>query len=89
MPHGSESQEKVLLGSSQGAIEVEAVRLDKVRAKLSNLEGLREVSLDKEDVSKPDYPGQIRNSCPSKTWTFLSLCFEKSHQQMCADWIFR
>lgn len=65
-PHGSDSQEKVLLGSSHGAIQVEAVRLDKIRGNLSNLDRLREVSLDGENVARCDPPGKIRNACPSE-----------------------
>lgn len=64
--HGSESQEKVLLGSSQGAIMVEAVRLDKIRGKLASLEQLREVSLDNECPARCDPPGTIRDACPSE-----------------------
>ncbi|KAJ6531237.1 hypothetical protein B0H19DRAFT_1190890 [Mycena capillaripes] len=64
--HGSESQEKVLLGSSNGAIEVEAVDLDKIRGKFANLDRLREVSLDSEGVARYDEPpGSIRSTCPS------------------------
>ncbi|KAG5735258.1 Tubulin-specific chaperone E, partial [Termitomyces sp. T112] len=44
-PRGSASQEKVILGSSQGSILVEAVNLDKIRGKLADLGRLREVSL--------------------------------------------
>ncbi|KAJ7864819.1 hypothetical protein B0H14DRAFT_2440573, partial [Mycena olivaceomarginata] len=66
LPHGSESQEKVLLGSSNGAIEVEAVDLDKIRGKFAHLDRLREVSLDNENVSRYDEPpGTIRATCPS------------------------
>ncbi|KAJ7256464.1 hypothetical protein B0H12DRAFT_1202025 [Mycena haematopus] len=66
LPHGSESQETVLLGSSNGAIEVEAVDLDKIRGKFANLDRLREVSLDNESVSRYDEPpGTIRATCPS------------------------
>ncbi|KAJ7161512.1 hypothetical protein C8R43DRAFT_1063744 [Mycena crocata] len=66
LPHGSESQEKVLLGSSNGAIEVEAVDLDKIRGKFANLDRLREVSLDNENVSGHDEPrGSIRTTCPN------------------------
>ncbi|KAF8205723.1 hypothetical protein K438DRAFT_1905308 [Mycena galopus ATCC 62051] len=66
LPHGSESQEKVLLGSSNGAIEVEAVDLDKIRGKFANLDRLREVSLDNESVSRYDEPPDtIRATCPS------------------------
>ncbi|KAF8163437.1 hypothetical protein B0H34DRAFT_649985 [Crassisporium funariophilum] len=62
--HGSETQEKVILGSSQGAIEVEAVSLDKIRAKFSRLDRLREVSLENANVARGD-PGTIRTTCPS------------------------
>ena len=64
VPHGSDVQEKVILGSSGGAIEVEAVGLDRIRGNLARLERLREVSLDNEFVSKADPPGQIARTCP-------------------------
>ena len=67
--HGTASLEKVLLGSSGGAIEVEAVGLDKIRSKLARLERLREVSLDNELVSKANPPGEIAQNCTGK-------CFE-------------
>lgn len=57
--------EKVLLGSSNGAIEVEAVNLDKIRAKMSRLERLREVSLDTEYVAASDPPGLVAKTCAS------------------------
>lgn len=63
MPHGS-GTEKVVLGSSRGAIEVEAVNLDKIRGNLSNIEKLREVSLDDERIAVPGEPGEIRKMCP-------------------------
>jgi tubulin-specific chaperone E len=63
--HGSVSQEKVVLGSSNGAIEVEAVNLDKIRAKFSNLERLREISLENELIAFADPPGMINKTCPS------------------------
>lgn len=63
--HGTTSQEKIVLGSSNGAIEVEAVDLDKIRGKFSNLERLREVSLDNEMVSTGNNPGEILLTCPS------------------------
>ena len=66
VPHGTASLEKVVLGSSGGAIEVEAVGLDKIRSKLSRLERLREVSLDNELVSKADPPGKIARTCPGE-----------------------
>ncbi|KAH9857205.1 hypothetical protein C2E23DRAFT_806938 [Lenzites betulinus] len=64
IPHGGSSSEKVILGSSGGAIEVEAVGLDKIRGKLAQLERLREVSLDSELVSTADAPGEIERTCP-------------------------
>jgi hypothetical protein len=64
--HGTASQEKIILGSSNGAIEVEAVDLDKIRDKFANLERLREVSLDNEKVSTGNDPGQILLACPSE-----------------------
>jgi hypothetical protein len=68
LPHGSGSQEKVLLGSSNGAIEVEAVDLDKIRGKFANLDRLREVSLDNENVARyEEPPGSISTTCPSES----------------------
>jgi tubulin-specific chaperone E len=64
-PHG-DAVEKVILGSSNGAIEVEAVRLNKIRANLSRLDTLREVSLDNEYVARADDTGEIRKTCPGK-----------------------
>lgn len=64
--YGSASQEKITLGSSNGAIEVEAVNLDKIRSKFANLERLREVSLENEAVATVDEPGSIRDTCPSE-----------------------
>ncbi|KAG2147251.1 hypothetical protein BD769DRAFT_1346477 [Suillus cothurnatus] len=63
--HGTASQEKIILGSSNGAIEVEAVDLDKIRDKFSNLEQLREVSLNNEMVSTGNNTGEILSTCPN------------------------
>ena len=63
--HGSDTPEKVVLGSSQGAIEVEIVALDKIRQKLARLDQLREISLEHGNVVKGDEPGRILRSCPS------------------------
>lgn len=60
-------QETVVLGSSHGAIEVEAVRLDKIRGKFADLGRLREVSLDNDFVAEADVPGAIRETCPSES----------------------
>ncbi|KIL69842.1 hypothetical protein M378DRAFT_1050127 [Amanita muscaria Koide BX008] len=73
-PHGSGSKETVILGSSDGTIEVEAVGLDKIRTKLADLGQLREVSLDKENVSRSDPPGAILNMCPNIRGLDLSDC---------------
>lgn len=43
--------ESVILGSSKGLIEVEAPNLDRVRRKVANIERLKEMSLDGEDVA--------------------------------------
>ena len=63
--HGSDTQETVVLGSSLGAIEVEAVSLDKIRQKFARLDQLREISLEYANVVKGDEPGRILESCPS------------------------
>ncbi|KAH9060015.1 hypothetical protein EDB87DRAFT_1618027 [Lactarius vividus] len=63
--HGSDTQETVILGSSNGAIRVEAVNLDKIRGKFASLESLQEVSLDKENVFGPGAPGETRKRCPN------------------------
>ncbi|KAG7448214.1 uncharacterized protein BT62DRAFT_1059403 [Guyanagaster necrorhizus] len=73
LPHGSESMEKVILGSSRGAIEIEAVNLDKIRQKFSNLDRLREISLDNELVCKGDEPGAIKETCPNVRGLDLSM----------------
>lgn len=57
-----------MLGSSNGAIQVEAVNLDKIRGKFANFERLQEVSLDKEGVSQADPPGEIRKKCSSQSY---------------------
>lgn len=66
--HGHDSPETVVLGSSHGAIVVEAVSLDKIRGKLANLARLREVSLDDEYVATCDPPGALQNTCPSESY---------------------
>ncbi|KAF9527024.1 hypothetical protein CPB83DRAFT_748494, partial [Crepidotus variabilis] len=63
--HGSETQEKVLLGSSAGAIEVEAVSLDKIRRKFARLDHLREISLDNANIVRGDSNGSISQTCPN------------------------
>lgn len=56
----------VVLGSSGGAIVVEAPRLTGVRQRLAKLEALRVVSLDDEPVSSPGEPDEIRSKDLSK-----------------------
>ncbi|KAF5387500.1 hypothetical protein D9757_006519 [Collybiopsis confluens] len=63
--YGSSSQEKVILGSSNGAIQVEAVNLDKARGKFADLGRLRHVSLENELVAFVDESDSIRNTCPN------------------------
>ncbi|THH30746.1 hypothetical protein EUX98_g3448 [Antrodiella citrinella] len=70
--HASAQTEKVTLGSSNGAIEVEAVNLDKVRARLSQLDMLREVSLDNQGVALPDPLGRIKETCPGEPFVPIS-----------------
>lgn len=65
VPFETSLNEKVVLGSSNGTIKFEAVGMNKVRSRLSRLDSLREVSLDKENVARADEPGEIRRGCPS------------------------
>lgn len=71
--HGSDTQETVVLGSSQGTIEVEAVSLDKIRQKFARIDQLREISLEHANVVKGDEPGLIRQSCPSMLSTDITV----------------
>ncbi|KAI0064708.1 RNI-like protein [Artomyces pyxidatus] len=73
MPHGTTAQEMIVLGSSNGSIQVEAVNLNKIRGNLARLDRLREVSLDTEGVSSADEPGQIREKCTSVRGVDLSF----------------
>ncbi|KAA1469385.1 hypothetical protein DENSPDRAFT_773147 [Dentipellis sp. KUC8613] len=70
--HGAEKPEVIVLGSSNGAIQVEAVDLDKIRHKFAKVEQLREISLDKENVSSADPEGLIRTKCPNVKGVDLS-----------------
>jgi len=67
--------ETVILGSSKGAIEVEAPGLNKVRSKLSRIENLKEVSLDKEYVAKANEAGQINQRCPSMFTLYVKIFY--------------
>ncbi|KAF8910750.1 hypothetical protein CPB85DRAFT_1551514 [Mucidula mucida] len=73
LPHGSQAIEKIVLGSSHGAIQVEAANLDKIRQKFSNLAKLRVISLDAQLVSRPDEPGAITSTCPNVRGLNLSM----------------
>ena len=66
VPHAQDQKETVILGSSNGIIEVEAVGLDKVRRKLSKLERLRQVSLDGMDIAHADPSGTLASICSSQ-----------------------
>lgn len=68
--------ETVVLGSSNGAIEVEVANLDMIRGNLARLETLREVSV--EDVSSVDPPGDIRKKTPSMCYYPLTASFTHS-----------
>ncbi|KAG2146862.1 uncharacterized protein EDB93DRAFT_1147758 [Suillus bovinus] len=89
--HGTASQEKIVLGSSNGSIQVEAVDLDKIRGKFSNLERLREASLDNEMVSTGNNRGEILSTCPNirgldlsatlvSSWDVVAMITTELHQ---------
>src|ERR1700753_3087104 len=71
--HESQGQEFFVLGSSNGAIEVEAANINKIRNKLSHVEHLREVSLDGENVSCANSPGESGKICPSAYFRYCSV----------------
>lgn len=63
--HGAATQETIVLGSSAGAIEVEAVNMDKIRSRLSHLDRLRDISLDDTEAGYADPPGAVAAATPS------------------------
>lgn len=65
-PRNTGVQEKVTLGSSNGAIEIEAVGMDKIRGKFAQLDHLKELSLDNELVATANDPGLVYKTCPSE-----------------------
>jgi hypothetical protein len=68
----NEGIESITLGSSDGAIEVEAVDMNKVRRKFARLEELKEVGLENYTISSAGRPGEIATTCPSKWfWTLF------------------
>ncbi|KZP01132.1 hypothetical protein CALVIDRAFT_559777 [Calocera viscosa TUFC12733] len=60
-----EEKETVVLGSSHGLIEVEAVGMAKVRLKLGRLDRLRDASLDGEGVASAGEAGEVQLRCPN------------------------
>ncbi|KAG8729309.1 hypothetical protein FRC12_021068, partial [Ceratobasidium sp. 428] len=72
-------QDSVILGSSNGAIIVEAPRLDGVRARISQVERLRRISLDNCDVATPGDLTAIAKLCSSVQSLNLS-------QSLLGDW---
>jgi len=78
----------ITLGSSNGAIQVEAVDLAKVRRKFARLDRLKEVGLEAEDIStlsaphfaaertgnaNEDAAAILARTCPSSCVLFFSL----------------
>ncbi|PVF92732.1 RNI-like protein [Serendipita vermifera] len=63
--HGSDTIESIILGSSDGAIEVEAVNMDKVRGKFAKLESLREVGLEDYLIKTAGKRGEIASTSPN------------------------
>lgn len=60
MSNGQPGQpELIMLGSSNGAIQVEAVDLAKVRRKFARLDRLKEVGLEAEDVATLNAPRSL------------------------------
>ncbi|KAH6918438.1 hypothetical protein BKA70DRAFT_1416436 [Coprinopsis sp. MPI-PUGE-AT-0042] len=78
--HGSGTQETIVLGSSAGAIEVEAVNMDKIRNKLARLDRLRDISLDDTEAAYADPPGAIAAASPNVRSLNLS-------QSLFVDWV--
>ncbi|KAG8856907.1 hypothetical protein FRB91_012014 [Serendipita sp. 411] len=63
--HATSIKEAIVLGSSDGAIEVEAVDMNKVRNKFAQLEKLKEVGLENYMISKAGPAGEIKAVCPN------------------------
>lgn len=88
MSNGQPGQpEMITLGSSNGAIQVEAVDLAKVRRKFAQLDRLKEVGLEAEDIttlnaphsateatgnSNEDAAAILARTCPSSCVLFFS-----------------
>lgn len=64
--HDGQAIESITLGSSDGAIEVEAVNMNKVRNKFARLDILKEVGLENYMIGIAGNNGEISQTCPSK-----------------------
>ena len=89
MSNGQPGQPEIItLGSSKGAIQVEAVDLAKVRRKFARLDRLKEVGLEAEDIAtlsaphlavegtgnaNEDAAAILARTCPSSCVLFFSL----------------
>jgi tubulin-specific chaperone E len=63
--HDDSTMERITLGSSDGAIEVEAVNMNKVRGKFARLDTLKEVGLEGYFIKNAGPPGEIAAASPS------------------------
>lgn len=68
--------ESIILGSSDGAIEVEAVNMNKVRGKFARLETLKEVGLESYMINSAGNPGEVAATCPSACLVPALGCLE-------------
>jgi hypothetical protein len=63
--HDDSSMECIVLGSSDGVIEVEAVNMNKVRGKFARLDTLKEVGMEGYLIKSAGPPGEIAATSPS------------------------
>ena len=63
--HDDSSVERIVLGSSDGTIEVEAINMNKVRGKFARLDSLKEVGMEGYLIKNAGLPGEIAATCPS------------------------
>ena len=63
--HDDSTMERIILGSSDGVIEVEAVNMNKVRGKFARLDTLKEVGMEGYLIKNAGPPGEIATTCPS------------------------
>jgi dynactin complex subunit len=71
--HDESGIESITLGSSDGAIAVEAVNMNKVRNKFARLDTLKEVGLENYMISRAGSPGEISQTSPSKFYPLYFL----------------